>query len=158
MSVRNHKIFLGEESGVVLIITMSLMIMFSLLTLGMFDLLKSSTQISGNHKTDLQTVYIADAGVENAINELRKDPTLADDAALPYPIATDTSFADGAYTVKITDVNTSPPTPTFIREMDIESTGTLRGYSRTIKAHAKIIQLGALAGDYAVAITSWNLQ
>jgi Tfp pilus assembly protein PilX len=155
MSVRNHKIFLGEESGVVLIITMSLMIMFSLLTLGMFDLLKSSTQISGNHKTDLQTVYIADAGVEDAINELRKDPTLADDA--DYDIAS-TSFADGTYTAKITNVDIDPPTPTFIREMDIESTGTLNGYSRTIKAHAKIIQLGALPGDYAVAITSWNLQ
>lgn len=150
MSVQNRRAFLRNESGAVLIITMILMIVFSLLTVGMFDLLRTSSQISGNHKMDLRTVYIADAGVEAAINSLRANPN---SPSLP---SADTPFADGTFTVTVTDAG-PPLSPTFYAQKDITSTGTLQGYSRTINVHAKIITIGT-SGGYAVATTSWRLQ
>ena len=153
MLTRKSKAVLQSESGAVLLLVMILMVVFSLLTLAMFDLLKTSTQISGNHKRDLRAVYIADAGAEHAINLLRADPTLAD--AADYAIAS-TSFADGAYAVTIEDAGT-PSTPTFFTQKNIYSTGTLQGLSRTIVVHAKSIQIGS-ASNYAIATTSWKLQ
>ena len=155
MLARKSKAVLQSESGAALLLVMILMVVFSLLTLAMFDLLKTSTQISGNHKRDLRTIYIADAGVEHAIDLLRDDPTLADD--FDYPIAS-TSFADGTYEVTIKDAGV-PLSPTFYRQKDIISTGTLLGLSRTIEVHAKIIEVGsATPSIYVVATISWKLQ
>jgi len=150
MLVQNQRIIPKNESGAVLIITMILMIVFSLLTISMFDLLRTSTQISGNHKMDLRSIYIADAGVEMAINALRIYP---DNPTLP---SADTPFADGTFTVTVTDAGT-PLSPTFYAQKDIVSTGTIQGYSRTINVHAKIIAIGTSSG-YGVATTSWRLQ
>jgi len=157
MLARKSKAVLQSESGAVLLLVMILMVVFSLLTLAMFDLLKTSTQISGNHKRDLRTIYIADAGIEDAINELRKNPDLAVDADNDVIIGP-TSFADGTYTTTIKYAGI-PLSPTFYSQKDIISTGTLLGLSRTIKVHAKIIQVGsATPSKYAVATTSWKLQ
>ena len=151
MLVQNQRIIPRSESGAVLIITMILMIVFSLLTISMFDLLRTSTQISGNHKMDLRSIYIADAGVEMAINALRIYP---DNPTLPDP---DTPFAGGTFTVSLANINPNPLSPTFYREMDVISTGTIQGYSRTINVHAMIIAIGTSSG-YGVATTSWRLQ
>ncbi len=157
MLARKSKAVLQSESGAALLLVMILMVVFSLLTLAMFDLLKTSTQISGNHKRDLRTIYIADAGVEDAINQLRENPDLAVDAANPVIIGP-TSFADGTYTTTIKYAGI-PLSPTFHSQKDIESTGTLHGLSRTIEVHAKMIRIGsATPSNYAVATTSWKLQ
>ncbi len=155
MLVRNQRAVLQNEKGAALLLTMILMVVFSLLTLAMYDLLKTSTQISGNHKRDLRATYIADAGVEEAINLLRNDPDLAVDADHPVVIGP-TSFADGTYTTTIKYAG-SPLSPTFYSQKDIESTGTLHGSSRTIEVHAKILRIGS-ASNFAVATTSWKLQ
>lgn len=154
MFVRNQRAVLQNEKGAALLLTMILMVVFSLLTLAMYDLLKTSTQISGNHKRDLRATYIADAGVEEAINLLRNNPYLAVEG---YPVVIGpTSFADGTYTTTIKYV-AGTLNPTFCAQKDIESTGTLHGSSRTIEVHAKILQIGS-ANNYAVATTSWKLQ
>jgi len=157
MLARKSKAVLQSESGAALLLVMILMVVFSLLTLAMFDLLKTSTQISGNHKRDLRTIYIADAGVEHAINLLRDNPDLAVDADNPEVIPL-TSFADGTYTTTIKYAGI-PLSPTFHSQKDIISTGTLLGLSRTIEVHAKTIQVGsATPSIYAVATISWKLQ
>lgn len=158
MLARKSKVVLQSESGVVLLLVMILMVVFSLLTLAMFDLLKTSTQISGNHKRDLRAIYIADAGAEDAINLLRNNPDL-----VPLPESDDvvigpTSFGGGTYTTTIKYAGI-PLTPTFHSQKDIYSTGTLDGLSRTIVVHVKSIQIGsATPGNYAIATTSWKLQ
>lgn len=157
MLARKSKVVLQSESGVVLLLVMILMVVFSLLTLAMFDLLKTSTQISGNHKRDLRAIYIADAGAEDAINLLRNNPDLAVDVDSPVVIGP-TSFAGGTYTTTIKYAGI-PLTPTFHSQKDIYSTGTLDGLSRTIVVHVKSIQIGsATPGNYAIATTSWKLQ
>lgn len=157
MLARKSKVVLQSESGVVLLLVMILMVVFSLLTLAMFDLLKTSTQISGNHKRDLRAIYIADAGAEDAINLLRNNPDLAVDVDSPVFIGP-TSFAGGTYTTTIKYAGI-PLTPTFHSQKDIYSTGTLDGLSRTIVVHVKSIQIGsATPGNYAIATTSWKLQ
>lgn len=162
MLARKSKVVLQSESGVVLLLVMILMVVFSLLTLAMFDLLKTSTQISGNHKRDLRTIYIADAGAEDAIKEWLSalqsgDLDFAVDADNPVVIGP-TPFAGGTYTTTIKYAGI-PSTPTFHSQKDIYSTGTLDGLSRTIVVHVKSIQIGsATPGNYAIATTSWKLQ
>ena len=149
MLLPNRKIEPGDERGVALILTMMLMVVFSLLTLGMFNLLTTSTQISGNHRLDLRTTYIADAGMEDAINELRDSPDSLDGSTFSE------SFEDGTYTVTVENAPVTNPVA-FYREKDITSKGTISGFERTIVAHVVIIDMGGTG--YAVANTSWMLE
>lgn len=155
MLALDQKNELQNERGVALLLTMILMIVLSLLTVSMFELLKASTQIAGNHKQDLQAMFIADAGVEDAINQLRNVPTLADPPAPDLTLAA-VDFAGGSYTVTIKDTGTT--NAVFFREKDITSTGTFRGVTRIIKAHVGIFAISGKKDDlYAVATSSWRL-
>lgn len=146
--VWGYRFDLQDESGAVLLLTMMLMIVFALLTVSLFDFLTASTQITGNHRLELRTLGIADAGIEAAVNELRADP---------YWTAgfSDESFSDGEYTVTV-DSNITGSNPAIFREADITSTGELDSFQRAASVHVKITEDSGL-GTYSVSTTSWRI-
>lgn|GEM_PF-1860115 len=152
----SQKINLKNERGAVLLLAIMLMVIFSLLTVTLFDRLKASIQISGNHRTDLRAIYTGDGGVEDAINQLREDPTLADDE--PYSFTGTGAY--GSYTVTIEDAEVSNSV-TYYREKDITSVGTAYGYQRTIEVHVKIREGETPPPDpllvYTVRVSSWKV-
>lgn len=138
-----------SERGAAMLLSIMLMVVLSLLTITLFELLTASTQIAGNHRLEIRTLYIADAGVEAAINELRDDPTWGTGF-------TDIAFGDGKYTVNVFDA--APTNPAIYDEKDIISTGTIGGFDRTVSVHVKIIWIGGSdPPEYSVATTSWRL-
>ena len=155
MLVCMRKAAFQSESGVALLLTLILMVVFSLLSVSLFELLKASTQISGNHRLDLRATCAADAGVEDAINRLRADPDNPDDPLIPYSFSG--TLAGSTYSVTITD--SSPSNMAIYDEKDISSTGTVMGLSRTAQAHVRIIKVfGTDPIVYIVMVTSWELQ
>ena len=140
---------LRNESGAAMLLSIMLMVVLSLLTITLFELLTASTQIIGNHRLEIRTLYIADAGVEAAINELRDNPDWVDgiDPAVP--------FADGTYEVLVAS-NTEGSNPAIWREAVIIATGTVSDFTRTIEVHVKIIRIGATE-NFTVATTEWKL-
>jgi len=139
---------LRNESGVALLLTMMLMLMLSLLTMSLYELLQTSVQITGNYELDLQTTYIADAGVEGAINELRYDPGWTTGFS-------NVSFSDGTYGVTILS-NVLDPNPGIFRKVKIRSDGTMSGFQRRLEVEVSIIDVGG-SGSYLIATTSWKL-
>lgn len=152
------KFNLKNERGAVLLLAVMLMVIFSLLTVTLFDRLKASIQISGNHRTDLRAIYTGDAGVEDAINQLRDNPELADLPGPPYQFTGTGAY--GSYTVTIEDAEVSN-TVTYYREKDITSVGTAFGYQRTLKVHVKIREGETPPPDpllvYTVRVSSWKV-
>ena len=116
--VPEQKTGLQSESGAALLLTLILMLVLSLLTVSLYELLQTSTQITGNHRLDLQTTYIADAGAEAAINELRDDPSWNTGFSA-------TSFGGGTYEVTVINPGSG--------DVEIQSTGTLFGFERKLK-------------------------
>lgn len=148
-----QKVNLKKEKGAVLLLAIMLMVVFSLLTVTLFDRLKASIQISGNHRMDLRAIYTADAGAEDAINQLREIPELGDDT--PYNFARTGAY--GSYTVTIADAEVLN-TVTYYREKDITSVGIAFGYQRTLLVHVKIRKIGASDPPvYLVMVSSWKV-
>ena len=94
--ILTRRFHLQEQRGAAMLLSIMLMVVLSLLTITLFELLTASTQITGNHRLEIRTLYIADAGVEAAINVLRDAPDESDD--IP-----ETVFGDGTYTVLVED-------------------------------------------------------
>ena len=147
---------LQSERGAALLLTMILMLVFSLLTVSLYELLEASTQIAGNHIQDLKAVCAADAGVEDAINQLLLVEATRD--STDPVVVTGGLSSGGTYTATIMDAAT--PNPTFSHEKDIVSTGTFLGVTRQIETHIGIIKSYDSKGDpvYAVATASWILR
>ncbi|MFC1717353.1 PilX N-terminal domain-containing pilus assembly protein [Candidatus Poribacteria bacterium] len=137
---------LRNESGAALLLTLMLMLVLSLLTVSLYELLQTSSQITGNHRRELKTTYIADAGVEDAINILRSNPY---EIAQTFPVV---SFGNGEYEVTI--LSNEPVDAGILRGVDIRSVGTLSGFRRAIEAHIQIVDAGELG--YKASITSWE--
>ena len=146
-----QKTYWQNERGAAMLLSIMLMVVLSLLTITLFELLTASTQITGNHRLEIRTLYVADAGVEAAINKLRDNPDWSDGFTDEFPIGT-----GNKYTVGVVDV---PPTNLAIyAEKDITSVGTIGGFDRTILVHVKIIWIGRSdPPEYSVATTSWRL-
>ena len=146
LTQRSH---LQNERGAAMLLSIMLMVVLSILTITLFELLTASTQITGNHRLEVRTLYVADAGVEAAINELRDDPT--------WGVGfTDIAFGDGKYTVGV--ANFPPTNMAIYAEKDITSVGTIDGFDRTVLVHVKIIRMGTSAPPiYSVATSSWRL-
>ena len=153
MMVTNRKTDVQNERGAALLLTMILMLVLSLLTVSLYEMLQASTQITGNHKLELRATYIADAGVEDAINRLRNTPTWA--GTIPSE-----EFPAGSGNTYVVDVDNSPSelgTP-VLREATITSTGTLSGFQRALSVHVHVLEIGVPgSGDYAVSTESWQL-
>jgi Tfp pilus assembly protein PilX len=133
-----QRINIKSEKGIALILALILMTLIFLLTLSAFEMVTVNTQIADNQIRDLQALYVADAGIDHAICELRIGTTLANK-----------SCVDGNYLVVI------DPTPASnITEYSIASTATMtNGATRSVIAEVK--RFGS-PSSYTVVITSWK--
>lgn len=153
MIILKQKTDLQNERGAALLLTMILMLVFSLLTVSLYELLEASTQITGNHRLELRTTYIADAGVEDAINELREDINW--DSGFPDPGVEFPAGSGNTYTVSVDDVVITP-NPAIAARKYIVSTGTIAGFQRRLEVYVDLIRIGD-SGNYGVDIIAWKL-
>ena len=137
-----------DESGAALVIAMILMLALVVFTLSAFELLTASVQISGNHKNDSQALYVADAGIEDAIYQLRLDRNWNTGF-------TDKDFSGNSYTVSVTPVITDGLGNQVV--VDVESAGTAGNFTRAIIARIKIVGTPEFPElVYSVAMLSWK--
>lgn len=129
------------QSGAALVVALIVMSMLALLTVSSLDMLTVNVQIAGNHAHELQASYIADAGIEDAIDRLRDDPnwdTGLQNVELP-------AGSGNLYTVAID--NSGYPS------VIITSTGTAANFQRSLEAEVKITGSSA---PYSITITYWK--
>ena len=156
MFIFGQEIKLRDDRGAALLLSITLMVLFSLLTLNMFEMLTTTSQITGNHRHDLRSIYSADAGAEDAVNQLRIDPTLADGGEGHEYSFTGTLTSGGTYNVVIEDVAVS--SPVFHREKHVRSVGTFDSVTRVLQTHLGIIRTQDGGSDvYSVVTRSWKL-
>jgi Tfp pilus assembly protein PilX len=138
---------LNNERGVALILAMMVMVALSLLTVNSFEMLSGSIRISRNHKDDLQALYVAEAGIEDAIIQLRYDRN--------WIAGFDEKDFDGnKYTVVVTVVETVGTDNSVIKLL---STGKAGNFQRTLEAQAKIIGTEEFSPlEYSVAVLYWK--
>lgn len=153
----SSKCKLNCEKGSALLLVIILMVVFALLTVSMLILLTTSTQISGNYRRDLETLYIADAGIEDAISILRQDPDPA------YWAANDpgeVTFGDGKYEMDATLLSPEypDPSPSIQALYKIVSTGAIGGFKRAVEVYIQFVPVsgGPPTGSYAAVTMSWQ--
>ena len=134
-----QEIKLRDERGAALLLSITLLVLFSLLTVSMFTMLTTTSQITGNHRHDLKAMGAADAGAEDAMNQLCDNPELGD-GEIPHVFAGSLTKG-GTYLVIIRD----PPEeealdPIYYREKYILSQGTFDSVSRTLKVHVGVVK------------------
>lgn len=119
-----------SRRGSVLLVTVFLIAFSALLVGGLLHSLTSDLQILKNHLYSTKALYVADAGIEDAIAALRSDYTW--DAGF-----TQKAFPAGSssyYTVTV--VNTHPT-------VVLTSTGVVAGFERKIEAKVVIAETSA---------------
>jgi len=138
---------LNNERGVALILAMMVMVALSLLTVNSFEMLSGSIRISRNHKDDLQALYVAEAGIEDAVIQLR--------VSRNWIAGFDEKDFDGnKYTVVVTVVETVGTDNSVIKLL---STGKAGNFQRTLEAQAKIIGTEEFSPlEYSVAVLYWR--
>jgi Tfp pilus assembly protein PilX len=144
MKLQAQRINTKSEKGIALILALILMTLIFLLTLSAFEMVTVNTQIADNQIRDLQALYVAEAGIDDAIYQLRYET---------YPATiTDIngSCGPGNYTAKSTVIDN--------KRYRIDSDGTIiysstRTSTRTIRA---VIRLYGQDVPYTVVITSWE--
>lgn len=154
---------LQDESGAALLLVIMLMVILSMLSLFQFELIQTSTQISGNQRLDLRATYIAEAGIEEGMNALRNNPGI-DDGVTSYPLhdsaggpdGDDETFHLGGGIYRVTLEDRPRTGMSVYDEADITGTGTVLGQTRAIKVHIKIVPI-VTSGGFAVSTTSWEL-
>ena len=123
MALKNKK----RESGVALIISLFVLFLSSVLVVAFLDSLTTDMQITKNQSSMIEATYIAEAGIEDALYELKQDSGW--DVGF-----TEKTFPDGSgsvYTVTID--NSSYP------QISITSTAVLEaGFQRTMTATVEI--------------------
>jgi len=130
-----------EQRGVALVVALIVMAVLALLTISSLDMLTLNVQLAGNHERELKASYIADAGVEDAIDRLRDDSGW--DAGL-----TDVEFPAGSgntYTVTIDNSKS--------RLIIIASTGTVPNLQRSVEVQVKIT---GSSSPYLATIMYWK--
>lgn len=131
----------GGQRGAALVIALIVMTMVSMLTIGSLEMLTLNVQIANNHIHDLQALYIADAGVEDAIDRLRDNPGWSTGL-------TDEEFPAGSgntYTVTI-DNSGSPA-------IVITSTGMVADFQRSIEVQ---VEVAGSSAPYSIRTTYWK--
>lgn len=130
-----------EQRGAALVVALIVMSVLALLTISSLDMLTLNVQLGGNHERELKASYMADAGVEDAIDRLRDDSGW--DAGL-----TDVEFPAGSgntYTVTI-DNSESPL-------IIITSTGTVASLQRSLEVQVKIT---GSSSPYSARVMYWK--
>ena len=129
-----------NRTGSVLLVTLFLIAFSSLLVGGLLHALTSDLQIVRNHATSTKALFVADAGIEDAIAALRANR--AWDAGF-----TQKELPAGSghhYTVRV--VNNAPTAV-------ITSTGVVSGFERRIEVRASVYGRSV---PYSVRVMNWK--
>jgi hypothetical protein len=137
----------NNEKGVALILAIMLMLALAMLTISTFELLSSSIRISGNIKYDLQALYVSEAGIEDAILQLRYNGNWNTGF-------TNRNFGGSNYDVTITAVSMANGHQFLV---DIQSTGRVGDFQRILIARVRIIETPEFPSlPYSVAVMYWR--
>lgn len=132
---------LKEPCGAALVIALIIMSMLSLLTVSSLEMLTLNVQIANNHIHDLQALYIADAGIEDAIDRLRDDPSWdAGLSGVEFPVS-----SGNTYTVTID--NSGYPS------VVITSSGIVSNFQRSLEAQ---VEITGSSSPYSVTVAYWK--
>lgn len=136
----------NNRRGVILLLTLFIILLMSILVIGYLEIAATETQIMRNHKLSTQALYIAEAGIEDAIYTLRQTGNHNWDTGF-----TDKIFPAGSsssYTVTID--NSDDP------NIVIVSTGTVPGaFQRRIEVEITLSGPPSSA-PYPVNINYWK--
>jgi len=125
-----------NEKGVAFILALFSMAVLSLLVIALLDTITIDWQILGNQQRMLKATFIAYAGVENAIYELRQDDSYSGTGgSVEFPAGSGNTY----------DVTVSGGT--------ITSTGIVRGQTRTVEAY---YSLKGSSDPYKVTVNAWK--
>ena len=117
---------LKDKKGAVLLIAVFIIALSSILVIGFLEVATTDVEISRNQKSNCIATYIADAGVEAAIDDLLN----GGDANITRTEFPDTADDDTYYTVSQTNKIGNVYT--------IESTGEFGSFQRVIEAIIRI--------------------
>jgi type II secretory pathway component PulK len=125
-----------NEKGIALIMVLFAMLFISLLVVAFVDLATIDQQIVTNQVRDLQAGFIADAGVETAVYELRQDSGYSGTGGnVEFP-------AGSGNTYNVTVAGST-----------ITATGTISDFSRTLEVDFSI---SGGSSPYTVMINTWK--
>ena len=111
---------MNNEKGVALILALFTMLFLSLIVVAFLDALTIDQQITTNDIRTLEATYIADAGVEMAVYELRQDETYAGTGGdVEFPAGSGNTY----------NVTVDPA----LASQGIVSIGMVGGFSKTIQ-------------------------
>ncbi len=130
-----------DQRGAALVVALIVMSVLALLTIASLDMLTVNVQIVGNHARELRAAYIADAGVEDAIDTLRDTPSW-DTGLTNVEFPTDSG---NTYTVAID--NSAYPL------VVITSTGTISSFQRSLEVQVKMT---GSSSPYSAAVMYWK--
>jgi Tfp pilus assembly protein PilX len=142
MKLQSQKINIKSENGIALILALIIVTMLLLLTLSAFEMVTANAQISDNHIRDLQALYIAEAGIDHAIYELR----YKDYPATPIPITG--SCGPGEYTATYTDTGDKG----YSIDSRVSSMYGSTNENRKIEVYIRLLG----EKPYIAVITSWK--
>jgi len=130
------------RAGFILLLSVFVMLFLSLLFMYSFDLLTTDTMIIDNQRREGQALYLADAGIENALYQLRLDETWVSEARPGTP-ADWTTFGGGEYAVeRALDSNMITSTARF--------TG---GYSKSVQV---TVLISGSATPFNIEVLNWQ--
>lgn len=157
-----------DKRGFVLVLTLMLISLMSVLAITSFELVTSTTRITGNHKLYLQALYVADAGVEDTLSVL----SIADWSGLDFTEGNESTLStlsladidanwvwDGVDTWSISNTDLGNTYDVALTmdigdiadpsddKISLESVGTVSSFTKTIVA--------GISNSPSVKITLW---
>lgn len=136
----------GNNQGFMLLMMVFLIFFISVATAGFLAVAATDFQILQNHKFSDRALYIAEAGVEDAINRIRQDRTWRRTAGNPWVVEFPSGSGD-QYSVVC-------PQATQNWTKTITSTATLsNGYKRALEVKVRIF---GSSPRYTVLINYWK--
>ena len=127
------------SKGIALVLALFVLLFLSLLVVVSLDMSTTDQQIATNQIRDMQATYIADAGVEWAVYQLRQDDTYSGTGS-PVEFPAGSGYT---YNVSVSGGDT------------ISSVGTVGVFTRTLQAE---YSLSGTSSPYTVKITTWKEQ
>jgi hypothetical protein len=128
------------RTGSVLLLTVFLIAFAALMVSGLLLALTSDLRIVKNHLCSTKALYVADAGVEDAIAALRSDYTWDTGfAQKPFPVGSSSHYT-------VTVVNNHPT-------VVLTATGVAAGYERTVETKIIVAETSA---PYPVCVLYWK--
>lgn len=128
-----------KQDGIALILALFTLLFLSLLVVVTLDMSTTDQQIVTNQIKDMQATYIADAGIENSVYQLRQNSSYTGTGgAVEFPIG-----SGNTYNVTVSGGDT------------IISTGTVGTFTRKLEAK---YSLSGSSAPYTVRIIRWKEQ